>query len=347
MIRVPAAWEWKQRTMAHPQRTWTLLLFGVLLAGCARQSTPSTLQPAGPAAADIARLSWLLFGLGTFIYLAVVAFLLYALFRSRGHQPPGYPHQKDATNIVFLGGVAMPAVTLVAVFGLTLYTFRQTAPPSEPTAGRTIEVIGHQWWWEVRYPETGAVTANEIHIPIGEPIRLQLETEDVIHSFWVPELHGKLDMIPNQINYLWIQADEAGQYRGVCAEFCGTQHAKMALLVIAEPAADFAAWLAHESEPAAPTTDPLAQEGETLFMALACAKCHPVRGTPATAQFGPDLTHFAARQTLAAASLPNTPENLAQWILNPQHAKPGNLMPATHFDEQQLSALVAYLEGLK
>jgi cytochrome c oxidase subunit 2 len=333
--------------MVYPQRNWTLLCLALLLTGCARQSTPSALQPAGPAAVEITRLSWLLFGLGTVIYLGVVAFLLYALFRSREQRPASYPHQKDATNIVILGGVVMPAVTLVAVFGLTLYTLRQTTPPSEPTAGRTIEVIGHQWWWEVRYPETGAITANEIHIPTGEPIRLQLETEDVVHSFWVPELHGKLDMIPNQTNYLWIQADTAGEYRGVCAEFCGTHHAKMALLVIAEPAADFAAWLAAESEPAEPVSEPLAQEGETLFMALACAQCHAVRGTPATAEFGPDLTHFAARQTFAAASLPNSGENLAQWIRNPQHAKPGNLMPATRLDDQQLQALVAYLEGLR
>src|SRR5688572_9741305 len=242
MIRKPATWMWERRMKFYPQRNRILFLLSLILAGCARQSTPSTLQPAGPAAVEITRLSWFLFGLGTVIYLGVVAFLLYALFRSRDQRPPSYPHQKDATNIVILGGVVMPAVTLVAVFGLTLYTLRQTTPPSEPTAGRTIEVIGHQWWWEVRYPETGAITANEIHIPTGEPIRLQLETEDVVHSFWVPELHGKLDMIPNQTNYLWIQADTAGEYRGVCAEFCGTQHAKMALLVIAEPAADFAAW---------------------------------------------------------------------------------------------------------
>jgi cytochrome c oxidase subunit 2 len=339
----------RERHMRYPQRNWILLFFGLSLAACARQGTPSTLQPAGPAATEIARLSWSFFGLGTAIYLAVIAFLVYALFRSRRRtsDDENYPHQKDATNVVILGGVLMPAVTLVTVFGLTLYTFRQVAPPAAETAGQTIQVIGHQWWWEVRYPDTTTVTANEIHIPAGEPVRLQLETEDVVHSFWVPELHGKLDMIPNQVNYLWIQADQPGQYRGLCAEFCGTQHAKMAFLVIAHPPDGFAEWLVHESEPAAAITDPLAQEGETLFMSLACARCHAVRGTAATGQLGPDLTHFGSRQTLAAATLANTPENLAQWLLDPDHAKPGSLMPATHLSEEQLDALVTYLESLQ
>jgi cytochrome c oxidase subunit II len=328
------------------QGNWTLFFLCWLLVGCAREGTPSTLEPAGPAAARIADLSWLLFGMGALIYLGVVAFLLYALFRAR-RGVIAFPHSKDATNIVVLGGVLMPAVVLVAVFGLTVNTFRQVAPPVEETAGQTIEVIGHQWWWEVRYPATGAVTANEIHIPVGEPVRLALLSEDVVHSFWVPELHGKLDMIPDQTNYLWIQADQAGEYRGICAEFCGTQHAKMALLVIAEPAADFAAWLEQESEAAEAPAEALAQEGEGLFMALACAQCHAVRGTAATGQFGPDLTHFGSRRTLAAVSLPNTSENLAEWIVNPQHAKPGNLMPATRLDDEQLAALVAYMEGLR
>lgn len=324
----------------------TLILLCLLLGGCARPGTPSPLRPAGPAASSISSLSWWLFALGSAIYLLVVAFLLYSLFRSRRNAQ--FPHLKDATNVVVLGGVAMPAVVLVAVFGLTLNTLRQVEPPAEASeAALTIEVIAHQWWWEVRYPATEAVTANEIHIPVGEPVRLQLESEDVVHSFWVPELHGKLDTIPGLTNYLWIQADQAGTYRGVCAEFCGLQHAKMALLVIAEAPADYAAWLERESSAAVAAADATAQQGENLFLALACAQCHTVRGTAATGQLGPDLTHFAGRQTLAAASLPNTPENLAAWIANPHDAKPGNLMPATRLSETDLAALVVYLEGLK
>ncbi|MCI0575618.1 MAG: cytochrome c oxidase subunit II [Chloroflexi bacterium] len=322
-----------------------LIFLACLLGGCA-EAPVSTLQAKGPAASRIASLSWWLFGLGAFVYLGVMAFLLLALVRARRDQPPALAQAGEATKVVFLGGAVIPAVVLVAVFGLTLGTLRGVAPAEAPGA-LTIEVAGHQWWWEIRYPDEQITTANEIHIPAGRPVRLQLHSLDVIHSFWVPELHGKLDMIPGQTNILWLQAGEPGEYRGVCAEFCGLQHAKMAFLVVAEPAEAFAAWAERERQPAAGPADALAEQGQQLFLEMACADCHTVRGTAAAGTLGPDLTHLMSRHTLAAATLANTRGNLAGWIVDPQHAKPGNLMPQTDLSGEQLLALLAYLESLR
>jgi len=200
-------------------------------------------------------------------------------------------------------------------------------------------VIGHQFWWEVRYPGTAAVTANEIHIPARTPVQVLVYTDDVIHSFWVPELDRKIDMIPDQTNRVLLYADKPGRYRGQCAEFCGLQHAHMGFYVFAETPARFHAWLAHESRPATHTSP-------VVFRAD-CSGCHAIRGTSATSRVGPDLTHIGSRTSLAALAIPNTPERLAQWLRDPQSIKPGSQMPALGLTSAQIAQLVAYLEKLK
>ena len=214
-----------------------------------------------------------------------------------------------------------------------------------------IRVIGHQWWWEVVYPDTipqdQIETANEIHIPVGEPVVIAFESQDVIHSFWVPNLNGKRDLIPGYKTSLWLQADRAGVYRGQCAEFCGHEHAKMALVVVAQPPAEFEAWRAKQRQSQLPPTDSVAKRGEQVFLARDCVMCHAIAGTPAGGRTGPDLTHVASRATLAAGTLPNTRGNLGGWIVDPQRIKPGVLMPPNQIAPQDLQALLTYLETLK
>jgi cytochrome c oxidase subunit 2 len=247
---------------------------------------------------------------------------------------------------VTLGGAVFPAIVLVAVFGVTLATMSAVArPPASDEL--VVEVIGRQFWWEVHYPNQQVTTANEIHIPVGQPVEIRLEAIDVIHSFWVPQLHGKLDMIPGRTNRYWLQADRPGEYRGLCAEFCGIQHANMQFIVVAEAPQAFDAWLARQTEPAAEPADPEARQGRDIFLGSTCAQCHAVRGTSATADLGPDLTHLADRRTLGAGTLANDRDNLAKWLVDSQSVKPGNLMPNSSLSDADLQALVAYLESLK
>jgi cytochrome c oxidase subunit 2 len=223
---------------------------------------------------------------------------------------------------------------------------RSLAEPDHP-ADITVQVTGHQWWWEISYPNDGVVTANEIHIPVGKAVEIELTSDDVIHSFWVPNLTSKRDLIPGQTNTLWFQADSAGIYRGECAEFCGTEHALMAFLVIAQPLDEYGAWLHNQQASSVQPADSLIEQGQQAFLGSACVYCHTINGTAASGKVGPDLTHLASRQTLAAGTLDNTTGNLAGWILNPQALKPGNHMPATRLDSDDLQALLAYLESLK
>lgn len=317
--------------------------------------TPSVLDPQG-AARYIADLWWLLAGLGSVIFVLVMLYLAVALWRKRSNGaeplsalPPAAPPVTRAPGLrpVILGGIVLPLAVLSVVTFATVQTLRALSAMVTPEL-LTIEVIGQQWWWEVRYPAEGFETANEIHIPVGQPVALELRSDNVIHSFWVPELHGKLDLIPGRTNRFVIQADEAGVYRGLCAEFCGVQHANMMFLVIAQPPAEFAQWLAAQQQPAQPPTAPVAQAGAAIFMESTCMNCHAINGTDATGDLGPDLTHFAARRTLGAAILPNNVGNLGGWIANPQHLKPGNLMPpTTDLTGAELQALLAYLQTLE
>jgi cytochrome c oxidase subunit 2 len=232
---------------------------------------------------------------------------------------------------------------------MTLRT--QVALHAHAAQDLTIEIIGHQWWWEMRYrgpsPGDQVITANEIHIPTGQRVRIELTSADVIHSLWVPNLQGKTDLVPGRTLITWLQADVPGISRGQCAEYCGIQHTHMAFLVVAETPAEFARWLAEQRRPAQAPADAMSQQGQSVFDGSGCGYCHTVSGARAAGSLGPDLTHFASRRTIAAGTLPNTRENLAAWLADPQRIKPGNLMPRVPLTPAALDAVVRYLESLR
>jgi cytochrome c oxidase subunit 2 len=308
----------------------------------------STLHPASHASHQIAFLWWVMM-IGAWIGFAVVVGLLFMGWwrRNRSNLPFGGGDRAATAWIVGLGvGVPLVILTLLFVWA-DLFVINSTAAPKAGTTRLTVDVIGHQWWWEVRYPASGVVTANEIHIPAGERVRVVATTDDVIHSFWVPELNRKIDTIPGRRNEVLLDAERPGVYRGQCAEFCGLQHAHMSLLVYADPRPRFDAWLTAQKKPAAAPTSALARQGRTAFLAAPCADCHQIRGTSADGLVGPDLTHVASRHSLAAVTIPNRPADLTEWIHDPQHVKPGNRMPAVSLSPGQLHAIVAYLDSLR
>jgi cytochrome c oxidase subunit II len=320
--------------------------FIAAMTGC--DPIHSILVPAGPYAERITFLWWLMFSLGTAVFLAVLALLGYAHHPGRRRGPDGSVPMGDLRFIVVAGAI----VPALVVFVVMIPTFRIGAELARIPDGAhpLIEIVGHQFWWEVRYPEYGVVTANEIHIPAGRPVELRLLTRDVIHSFWIPELAGKLDMIPGRENRTWLQADEPGVYRGPCAEYCGIQHTRMEVLVIAQPEADFSEWLAHQAREAIEPTTDVERLGQEVYFQADCHLCHAIRGVAEPTQAGspgPDLTHLASRLTLGSAIMENNRGNLGGWILDPQQAKPGNRMPPTFLDPASLHALIAYLESLR
>ncbi|MEA2723435.1 MAG: cytochrome c oxidase subunit [Gemmatimonadales bacterium] len=327
---------------------------GVILAsavvGC-EQNGQSALHPSGPGAERIAQLWWLMLAAASAVFLLVLA-VLYRALTHRGHRAEPQKVAGDGlpTRWVLAGGVALPTLVLVP---LVIISFQVLAALRPPSGKEVLEVVvtGWQWWWDIQYlgesPQDRFRTANEIHIPVGRPVRIQLRSDDVIHSFWVPSLQGKLDLVPGQVNTTWIQADTAGVYRGECAEYCGLQHAKMQFRVIALPADKYSAWRAGQQKPAVAAPDSLRRAGETVFMTAGCALCHAIRGTSARSVAGPDLSHFASRSTIAAGTLPNTRGHLAGWIANPQAIKPGNLMPRIPLRPEELEAVVAYLSSLR
>jgi cytochrome c oxidase subunit 2 len=331
----------------------------LLAAGCAAEApasnrTPSLLDAQGTGAAVIRQEWWLLLAAAAAIFLLVVALMVAALLRQRARRGEQMDmraaapaaHAGGGTRWIWLGGIAMPLVVLLGVFALNVRDLQALgAPPSPVTAN--ILIAGHRWWWEVEYPDLGITTANQLYVPVGQAVKIDLTSADVIHSFWVPQLQFKRDLIPGQINTIWLQADKAGVYRSLCAEYCGLQHAQMHLMVVALPPADFEKWVAHEGSDAGPPSDPLAQAGQQVFLGTTCVYCHAIRGTPAAGEVGPDLTHLASRLTLAAGSLENNTGNLAGWIMDPQHIKPGALMPPAQLTGQQLQELLAYLATLK
>ena len=316
---------------------------GLVVAACSGPS-PSALDPQGPGATRVARLWWLLFWISAAVFTVVSLLVVAALARRRGSRDI-LVRRGGGESLIVIGGVLIPAVVLTAVYVVGLRDLRAFTVPARTDL--TVEVTGHDWWWEVRYPDHGVVSANEIHLPVGRPVRLVLTSRDVIHSFWVPQLTVKTDLIPGHTNTTWIQASKPGTYRGQCAEYCGLQHAKMAILVVADPPDAFAHWLATEQQPAAAAADPLAARGRLALERNSCAACHTVRGTTAGGTLGPDLTHFGGRRTIGAGTLPNTRGNLGGWIVNSQTVKPGNRMPPQPLTPDELQALLAYLESLK
>ena len=339
--------------MIRRRRSVAAAMLLVALVGCDSPLNMSALEPAGPLAERTSGLWWFAFGVATAVYLATVGALLWALWRARRRDRAGAALPADSqqrmTRSVSLAVAA--TVVILLVFFLVDMSVERTLREPRAEHPLTIEVVGHQWWWEARYsggsPQEHFTTANEIHIPTGQPVQLELSSEDVIHSVWVPSLAGKKDLIPGYRDTLWFQADVPGVYRGQCAEFCGHQHAKMGLLVIAEHPDTFARWQARMRQPATPPSDSSAIRGQEVFLTRQCVLCHNIEGTPAGSIAGPDLTHVASRLTIAAGSLENTRTNLARWIRDPQGVKPGAQMPQPELTSAELDALVAYLEGLQ
>ena len=340
----------------------------LLLAGCA--GAQSALEIHGPAAQRIAGVWWAMLAIGAVIYLVVVALVLYLLLRrqtSDAHARRVTGADDDAGNAstrvspthggatrlakrwILLGGVALPVVVLAPLFVASVRTL--SALMHETGDDLTVQVTGHRWWWQVRYKGANntseILAANEIHIPVGRKVRIELATADVIHSLWIPNLHGKTDLVPGRTNVMWIEASRPGTSRAQCAEYCGTQHAHMALPVVAETQAEFDDWLARERLPARVPLDSVARAGASVFMSASCWTCHTIRGTAAAGVGAPDLTHLAGRRTIAAGTLANTPANLARWIADPQAVKPGNKMPRAPLTSEQLTAVVAYLGMLR
>jgi cytochrome c oxidase subunit II len=328
-------------------RTLAPLACAVALAGCGHGQSP--LSPKSRPAHDVTELWWWMLAIASLVFFGAVFMIATAWLRRRHEGIPFLGRREGAANaLVIVFGIAIPVVVLAGVFLVAnLVVTKDTDAPAAGSSRLTIQVIGHQWFWEVRYPGTTAITANEIHIPARTRVTAAVNTADVIHSFWVPELNRKIDMIPGQTGRILLYADRPGSYRGQCAEFCGVQHAHMSMKVIAESTDSFRAWLANESRPVRRPSTPLERRGEQVFLANACASCHTLRGTPAHGVIGPDLTHMAGRSTLAALTIPNHRSDLASWIRDPQHVKPGNRMPGLNMSPADLSALVAYLESLR
>jgi cytochrome c oxidase subunit 2 len=288
------------------------------------------------------------------IFLVVGGLLLYALLRYR-HRPNDVnaaqePAQIYGSNQIELSWTVIPILIVVMLFLATARVILATEDAPKPVSALDVTVIGHQFWWEYRYPKLGIVTANELHIPVSDPKHptptyLTMSSADTDHSFWVPRLAGKTDLIPNQVNTMWIDPNDPGLYLGQCAQYCGVQHAKMLIRIYADSPADFAAWVAHQQELA--VENPSAAEGREIFQHNACISCHAVAGTVATGRFGPDLTHIASRDTIASGSVPNTAANLRAFVDNPASFKPGALMPPMHLNDHDLNAVTAYLMSLK
>lgn len=306
-------------------------------------------ENAGSPARETSPLLWSLIVLSVVVVgLTAAAVVAGIVLRTRSaHDPSQVTTDKARTGLRWIyASTAASILALAACVGWTLVTMVGTANPDE-TPALTVNVRAAQWWWEFAYPsrrggEPPVVTANELHIPVGVPVRLRIASSDVIHSFWIPALGGKTDAVPGQVNETWLEADKPGVYRGQCAEFCGQQHTQMALFVVAEPQASYEAWREHQRSPAPVGPAP---EGEALFMA-SCGSCHTVRGTTAKGDRGPDLTHLMSRNTLAAGVLPNTRGNLAGWIADPQGIKPGAKMPVVALSGPQLQSILDYLDTL-
>jgi len=355
------------RNLALPTRGLRFLSAAFLclfFSGC-RGGIQSAIDPAGPQAGRISKLWWLMFYVCSVVFVLVIIAALIAVVRSRSKQSkaarvekitdkPKLSLSKAEEQRMTRTVQGAVAVTVVILFVFLIASFsigRSLSSDMENKGLVTIEVTGHQWWWEVRYMDTNPskifTTANEIHIPVGQPVTLKLHSTDVIHSFWVPNLNGKKDLIPGKDATIWLQADQAGVYRGQCAEYCGLQHAHMALFVFAEPVDKFNAWMdAQRAESVAPSNES-EQRGQQVFLTSPCIMCHTIQGTQANATTGPNLTHVASRSTIAAGTLPFTRGHLSGWIVDSQSIKPGNHMPPIALNSEDVQALLDYLQSLK
>ena len=320
-----------------------------VLVSAACSGNQAMFNPQGPVARSSADLGWFLIALSAAIYAAVIAALTIALWRQRKDSDRLPETGSRLTRSVALAS-AGTVVILVALAVMTFASDRGLNSPSGPGA-LTIDVVGRQWWWDFLYrdvsPQDVVASPNELHIPVGVPIVVRAASRDVIHSFWIPNLRPKRDLIPGFVTHTWFQAETPGTYRGQCAEFCGHQHARMAFQVVAEPMPAFLEWIARQRQPAAEPASAVERRGRDVFMQGPCVTCHTIRGTDAGSRVGPDLTHVGSRLMIGAGTLPNTRDHLRQWVTNSQAIKPGNRMPPVTLDDEGLDALVTYLRSLR
>jgi cytochrome c oxidase subunit 2 len=342
---------WKMRV------AWaSVLACPSLLAGC--KGYHSALDPAGPQSRSINTVIQVFFWVSLIVYALVLLFSILAIRKAKARgdvaaDPPAMPTTDDdrprhrAITIATI-------LTVLILFGLLIADFiagRRIHAFASSQNQLVITITAYQWWWDIRYedPVTSNVftTANEIHIPIGRPVRFNLRSNDVIHSFWIPNLHGKKDVFPDHETSIWLQADREGVYDGQCAEFCGAQHAQMRMQLVAENEEKFNQWLSNQRKPATQPATDVQKKGQQVFLSNTCIMCHTISGTQAAARLGPNLSHVASRQRIAAGTLPNTPGHLAGWIVDPQKIKPGTRMPQNPLNPDDLRALLEYLQSLK
>jgi cytochrome c oxidase subunit II len=308
--------------------------------------------PESTPARSIVELSFFVLGITGLIFAIVAGLLVYAIvkFRARPETASREPAQVYGSTQIELAWTVIPILIVVVLFAATARVIHAIQDAPVPASALEVTVIGHQFWWEYRYPRLGIVTANELHIPVSDAARprptfLTLMSADTDHSFWIPALGGKTDLIPNRVNQMWFDPQRAGLFLGQCAQYCGTQHGKMLQRVSADSPEDFDKWVEAQRQPAA--EDPAAADGRRVFETTACINCHAVRGTVANGRFGPDLTHLMSRATIASGAAENTAANLRLWIENPDAIKPGSLMPAMKVSDSELDALVRYMQSLR
>jgi cytochrome c oxidase subunit 2 len=315
-------------------------------------SPTNIFAPVSTPADTIFGLSLFVLAITAAIFVTVFALLAYAVvrFRKRSDDDGREPPQVYGSNQVELAWTVIPVLVVVALFMATARVIGSVQKAAQPSNAIEVIAIGHQFWWEYRYPGLHVVTANELHVPVSDPAHptptfIKLLSADTDHSYWVPRLAGKTDLIPNRTNHMWIAPRETGLYLGQCAQYCGTQHAKMLLRVYVQSRDDFDRWIQEQSH--APSLSGAASEGRHIFETTACINCHAVAGTVADGRFGPDLSHLMSRDTIAAGAAPNTPENLRRWIQNPDSIKPGSRMPAMELSDRELDAVTTYLTTLR
>jgi len=329
-----------------------VLIFSVRSCFAQASPVPEIFKPASTPADSIHQLSLFVLIITGLIFAVVFSLLAYAVikFRQRSTSDTREPAQVYGSNQIELAWTVVPVLIVLVLFFATARVIHSVEDALPPPGTIQVTAIGHQFWWEFRYPALGVVTANELHVPVSDPAHptptfVKLLSADTDHSFWVPQLAGKTDLIPNRINSIWIDPHETGMYLGQCAQYCGTQHAKMLLRVYVDSPEQFAKWVASEKEPAH-SSDAVAA-GRHIFEKTACINCHAIAGTVADGRFGPDLTHLMSRDTIASGAATNTHDNLKLWIHSPESIKPGSLMPAMNISDQDLVAVTAYLESLR
>lgn len=325
----------------------------LLLAGWA--GAPSSVAPASTNARAITNLMWGYSGIAGLGFILVEGLLVFAIlrFRHKGSdrlEKADFPRQIEGNRFFELAWTAVPALLLLIIFVFTVSTlWAITTRPSDASAESqvvNIRTVGHQWWWEFQYPDFKITTANEMHIPINALVYITVDSADVIHSFWVPQMGGKIDVIPGHLNHTWFQPTQTGRFIGECSEYCGTEHAQMRMVVVVETLDQYTAWVKQQQAPL-PDLSGDAAQGEQVFLTGACVGCHTIDGTKAAGKVGPNLTHLGSRQILAGAALSNTPENLAKWLDNPPGVKPGVKMPKLGLSGSQIQQLGAFLESLQ